>query len=235
MKKLILSIICIISISFFLGCDEDSNPTGNNNSAKESFVANRTNDSLALIAILNENPDFSLNWDKNEVLDNWENVVIKRNRVTKLDLNSTGLSTLPSEFSYLTALTELNLSANSSLVLSEELWELKNLQFLYLRFLNLTVVPSEISNLRELLSIELNYNELKTLPAEIGQLSKLRGFNIAYNDIETLPEEITSLNYAEVNANGNKLKANNLSNSVIEWLDNCIQFSVYGDWRETQQ
>ena len=30
MKKLILSMICIISVSFILGCDEDSNPTGSN-------------------------------------------------------------------------------------------------------------------------------------------------------------------------------------------------------------
>lgn len=142
--------------------------------------------------------------------------LVRRNKLTRLDLSRQDISSLPPEIGTLTSLTHLILRHNSITTLPPEIGQLTNLIWVDLSHNNLTAllpdigqltklnyvnlrsnqlasVPPEIGNLYNLTELNLNRNHLNTLPSEIGKLAKLRQLSLSGNNLKTLPEEIVSL------------------------------------------
>ena len=152
--------------------------------------------------------------DFNEVAE-----LVRRDKLTRLDLSRQGISSLPPEIGTLTSLTHLILHHNSLTTLPPEIGQLTNLIWLDLLGNNLTAlvpaigqltnlkyvslqgnqlssVPPEIGNLCNITQLNLKRNELNRLPHEIGKLTKLRQLSLSGNNLKVLPEEIGDLKQA---------------------------------------
>jgi len=130
--------------------------------------------------------------------------------VTKLELNSGKLTSLPEDFPKLQNLRELAIHDNATLdfaaVLSL-LAKIPALERLDLAETDLPKLPAEIGGLVNLKELLLWHNELKTLPEEIGSLQKLQWINLSMNSIESLPEsmgKLHSLTHLDLSQNGLK-------------------------------
>lgn len=113
--------------------------------------------------------------------------------LTHLILHNNRLTTLPPEIGQLTNLTWLDLSSNNLTTLVPAIGQLTNLNYINLRNNQLASVPPEIGNLYNLTELNLNRNHLNTLPSEIGKLTKLRQLSLSGNNLKILPEEIGRL------------------------------------------
>lgn len=142
--------------------------------------------------------------------------LVRRGKLTRLDLSHQGLSNLPPEIGTLTSLTHLmlhhnrltalppeigqltnltwlDLSGNDLATLVPAIGQLTNLTYLSLRGNQLSSVPPEIGNLCNLTQLNLRRNHLNTLPHEIGKLTSLRQFSLSVNNLKILPEEMADL------------------------------------------
>ena len=99
--------------------------------------------------------------------------VAKRNKATRLNLNSLGLTQVPPELSQLANLTELFLWRNQLTQVPPELGQLANLTTLDLSRNKLTQVPKELGQLANLTELYLAENQLAQVPPELGQLVNL--------------------------------------------------------------
>src|SRR5690606_11198781 len=126
----------------------------------------------ALLAIYNENPGNTLNWDlENEDISTWEWVTVDDDgNVIYLSIANSNISVLPAEIGYLTSLIKLELAYNQ-----------------------LTSLPTSIGNLTSLSELNLYNNQLISLPSEIGSLTSLNELNLAHNQLASLPVSIGNL------------------------------------------
>ena len=116
-----------------------------------------------------------------------------RRRVTALDLDGLGLTTLPPHVAQLAKLTELHLANNRLASLPPEIGQCPNLVRLDLSHNRLTTLPPEIAQLEKLQSCDVSTNALACLPPEIGQLANLTRLDLSNNPLATLPPEIGGL------------------------------------------
>ncbi len=94
----------------------------------------------------------------------------------------------------------------------------------------LTKLPKEIGKLVKLEKLQIEVAKLTELPKEIGLLKNIKFLYIEMSQLTNLPEEITQLKNLEgFSIAHNKLKEENLSKEIIDWLDENDS-----DWRETQ-
>ncbi len=144
---------------------------------EECPVLCRENDSLALVAIYEVNPD--LPWILNQPVNTWEGV----------DLSNEGCVDI------------LDISIG---IVPPEIGNLVNLKVLKLQYSYLNSLPPEIGNLVNLTNLDLQNNNLGELPSEIGNLINLKRLNLQFNRISNLPPEIgnlINLTYLKLNQN----------------------------------
>ena len=128
-----------------------------------SFLAQRVQDSLALVALYKSTNGIEwwkkTNWLSSKPISTWYGVTLTNNRVTHIDLHWNKLSgKIPPEIGYLTTLDSLNLSRN----------RLKG------------SIPKEIGNLH-ILHLYLSNNKLAgSIPKEI--------FNCFYREEQIIDE-----------------------------------------------
>src|SRR5690606_27169663 len=126
----------------------------------------------ALIALYNENPTNSLDWDTTSTdISTWSGVY----------LNGEGF------------IVELHVQGQNLEVLPQEIGQLINLEVLNLYENQFTSIPSEIGQLTNLISLRADENQLTSIPSEIGQLNSLAYLDLEDNQITSLPPEIGQL------------------------------------------
>ncbi len=131
-----------------------------------------------------------------------------KDKVTRLHLSCSRLTSLPPEIGQLVNLQSLNLSGNQLSSLPGEIVQLTNLQSLDLMGNQLSSLPREIGKLTKLQSLDLSYNQLSSLPPEIGQLVNLQSLNLRGNQLSSLPWEIVQLtNLQSLYLSGNRLSS----------------------------
>src|SRR3989338_2043867 len=119
-------------------------------------------------------------------------------RLTKLDISSNQLTSLPAEIGGLQALQRLNVYNNRLTSLPEEIGRLQALQRLNVYNNRLTSLPGEIGRLQALQELNVASNWLTSLPAEIGGLQALRGLYVVRNQLTSLPAEIGGLQALQI-------------------------------------
>lgn len=157
------------------------------------FTFDRSADSLALVAIKNENPGSTIDWDFSKPIDGWKGVSIINGRVDSLNLYHTTLKTIPTELGNLTACTRLILSENELTMLPQSIMNCKALTVLELYHNQLKTIPREISYLYNLTDLDLGFNQLDTLPITIAVMSRLNNLNLSMNKFSHFPGPVLSL------------------------------------------
>ncbi len=165
-----------------------------------SFVSaaeegSRREDSLALVAIQEANPQSDLEWNTDMPLNWWNGVSINSNeRVDSLTFFlCRNLSTFPSEIKNLTQLTYLWVGKNKISELPPEIGNLTSLTHLFIGDNELVKLPAEIGKLSSLEELDIYGNKLTSVPSEIGKLSDLKNLYLYNNELVTLPSEIGNL------------------------------------------
>ncbi len=116
--------------------------------------------------------------------------------ITRTDVSSQHLTSLPSDVLLQVNLQELNISHNDiSGALPAEIRKLSKLKILYANDNRMTGVPAEIGQLSQLEMLSFKNNQLTGLPHEIGNLTHLkeldlRGNNIAEQDLKIIREKL---------------------------------------------
>jgi Leucine-rich repeat (LRR) protein len=128
---------------------------------------------------------------KGELLTRW--IEEQGKNITTLNLDMSGLTSLPPELWQLTKLEMLCLEKNQLTTIPSEIGQLTQLQWLDLRSNQLTAIPAEIGQLTQLQWLYLLSNQLAVIPAEIGQLTQLQWLYLFNNQLTTLPVEIGQL------------------------------------------
>ncbi|NJB70259.1 Leucine-rich repeat (LRR) protein [Saonia flava] len=149
-----------------------------------------------LQAILDANPESTLNWDLVNTADlgSLSGVTVDvEGNIVKLQIYEKKLSVLPPEIALLTHLTSFSIYGNYVSSFPVELCQLTNLTSLTLTLNQLTALPPEIGQLTNLTYLNLEVNQLTSLPSEIGLLTNLTYLDLGTNQLTSLPSEIWQL------------------------------------------
>lgn len=161
-------------------------------------VGSRENDSLALVAIKEANPDGNLTWNYDDSINNWHGVHLdSTGRVKQLGAifyNGANITNLPKEIGDLTNLKTITLHKHGITSLPKEIGNLTNLESLILYQNEITELPPEIGNLTNLIALDLSNNQLTSLPKEFGNLANLKTIKLTNNQLDSIPDEVESLN-----------------------------------------
>jgi Leucine-rich repeat (LRR) protein len=156
-----------------------------------------------------------------------------------LRLHQNFLTSLDSSIGNLVRLRILSLDANRLTALPGQIGECTNLEELYLFQNQLDTLPESIGQLTSLKILHLESNVLKSLPSTIGNLSAITHLYLGDNAFSTLPESITGLAPVMVQVYGNSLCEQELSQSLILWLDTYNHENYGGKkgpiWRSLQK
>ena len=161
-----------------------------------------------------------LNWSAGISMEEWDGVVVKRERVTGLHLFEQGLTgVIPPEIGDLDSLEELLLTGNRlSGEIPRELAMLGNLESLWLEENRLTgAIPPELSRLN-LKGLFLSHNQLTgSIPAELSHITNLAYLELDDNRLSgEIPQELGNLTRLTVLY----LSGNDLSGCVPDALRN---------------
>lgn len=168
----------------------------------------RRQDSLALIAIKEKNPEpLNGSWNISYPLHTWGGVRVNRDgRVDSVRLEFGNMKIIPSEIGQLTELVYLNMSDNKLDTISQEIEKCTKLQHLDLAYNSLATLPSALGTLEELDSLKIYENELTSLPSSLGNLTKLTFLRASHNKITEIPESFSGLiNLDELNLTHNEI------------------------------
>ena len=162
----------------------------------------------------------SLNWSAGISMEEWDGVVVKRERVTGLHLFEQGLTgVIPPEIGDLDSLEELLLTGNRlSGEIPRELAMLGNLESLWLEENRLTgAIPPELSRLN-LKGLFLSHNQLTgSIPAELSHITNLAYLELDDNRLSgEIPQELGNLTRLTVLY----LSGNDLSGCIPDALRN---------------
>ena len=162
-----------------------------------------------LVAILNANPNNTLDWVLNDPdVNNWTGVNTNANgSIINLSLSNKGLEVIPPEIGNLTNLTALRLDNNDLAEIPIQIGQLTNLTTLFLHQNNLTEIPVQIKGLTKLTRLFLYNNDLAQIPPEIGSLINLTQLLVSSNELTEIPTQLGNL----INLNVLNLLNNNLT------------------------
>lgn len=93
-------------------------------------VLDADSDYDALVSILENNEETTLDWDIETDISTWTGVTVTDDRVTGLDVSNANLSVLPTDIYKLAEITSINLNSNSLTEIPDEIASLENLTFL---------------------------------------------------------------------------------------------------------
>lgn len=173
--------------------------------------------------------------DLNESLINFTPIEIGtqswiNNRLTYLNLYSSGIDTIPNSINELSKLQFLYLSANPISYIPESISELDRLERFYIHTCQIQEIPESIGELTRLKKIWIYNNQLTSLPESFGNLEDLEQLKIANNNITVLPESFGNLSKIEeldiLNNNLESLPVNfeNLTNlNYLNLFNNNLQ------------
>jgi Leucine-rich repeat (LRR) protein len=113
-------------------------------------------------------------------------------RVTKLNLSSNGLDTLPDDMAKLVVMREFRASQNYLTTLPSVMEKLTALRTLELRENQFTKFPREILALKNLSVLDMSMNDLTVLPRELCTLDKMEEMYVCDNLLSWLPVELGS-------------------------------------------
>ncbi|WP_052435855.1 leucine-rich repeat domain-containing protein [Neochlamydia sp. EPS4] len=149
----------------------------------------------------------SLNLDKSG-LTSLPPEIGQLSQLQRLDLASNRLTAIPAEIGQLSQLQRLDLAGNLLTSIPAEIWQLTKLQWLCLGYNLLTAIPAEMGQLSQLQALYLYCNQLTSIPAEIWQLSQLQSLNLARNRLTAISAEIGQLSQLQsLDLGGNPLTA----------------------------
>lgn len=181
-----------------------------------------------LLKIAEANPDSTLDWNENDNLSDWEEVVLDGDgKVIQLNIRNKSLSVLPPEIGLLTKLQSLEIPESKLSRLPSEIGQLTSLVNLDLRENELTTLPIEIGQLSALDVLQLGRNQLNEIPAEIGQLLNLNQLYLFRNNLRNIPLGVYQLSNLQVL----NLFGNNLSEvpGEIRQLQSLISLDLGGN------
>lgn len=124
-------------------------------------------------------------------LDVFPESITKFEKLKKIDIYTTQISSIPETIGNLKDLKILNLSRFINSVPSS-IYDLENLETLDLYHTKTKTLPEKIGNLRKLKTISLP-NTLEELPSNIYNLKNLEYLNLLFVKVEELPEAIGGL------------------------------------------
>lgn len=117
--------------------------------------------------------------------------------LTHLEINLTGIETLPTGIFSLPNLVSLKIVENLDLKsLPSEIGQLSNLEELEIVFNNLIEdIPAEIGDLTSLETLDLRWNRLQSVPAILSNLNNLKTLYLEGNgiDIQTIPSSVCNM------------------------------------------
>jgi Leucine-rich repeat (LRR) protein len=113
--------------------------------------------------------------------------------ITRLDLNSLCLKTIPPEIGQLSKLTQLDLSYNQITSIPDAIGQLSQLSQLVLSNNQITSIPDVIGQLSQLSYLHLSTNQITSIPDAIGKLSQLSYLYLNNNQITSIPDAIGKL------------------------------------------
>lgn len=155
------------------------------------------------------NPDQELDLNlKSRKIRKW----LKKNptllqKVTSLNLSSSGLKALPAEIGLFTSLDILDISHNQLTSLPSKIGKLKSLSFFNLSDNQLMSFPIEIGKFVKLRRLDVQNNRLEALPIEIiEKLTLLRFLNLSANRLTVYPEKLGALGIWKVDLSHNQLR-----------------------------
>ncbi|WP_438422292.1 hypothetical protein [Aquimarina macrocephali] len=182
----------------------------------------------ALQAILDDNPENTLDWDLAITPDsdlgslNGVDTDVNGN-ITGLFIGFKNISELPSEIVLLSHLELFVLDGNPIIILPSEIGQLTTLIGISLKGNQLTSLPKEIGFLSNLESLQIIDNPLTTIPPEIGLLLNLSRLDLINNQITSLPPEIGFLiNLSALFINESNLTTIPSSFSFLLTLNNAL-------------
>ncbi|KAJ8658287.1 hypothetical protein O0I10_005970 [Lichtheimia ornata] len=94
---------------------------------------------------------------------------------------------------HLTHLTKLELQSNRLTTLPAELWRLSGLEELNVGKNRITFIPPDIARLSQLRELYLYDNLIETLPSQVGDLKQLQILDVTANKLSYLPAELLRL------------------------------------------
>ncbi len=151
-------------------------------------------DSLALVALLESNPQSTLGWSKETPITTWDGVKTYSNgQVSKLNLTHKGITTIPLNFFQLPLLIELDLSHNQISELPNGIYRLTTLAKCNLSNNQIREVPSSVEYFSSVYSLDLSHNEITAIHPAIFMMRKLAGLYLSHNKLSSLPTEIRTL------------------------------------------
>lgn len=160
-------------------------------------AGSRETDSLALVALLNSNPQSPLGWNTTTPINNWNGVTVTDNRVSALILFQMDLSTLPQKIGTLSALKKLSLPDNALRSLPAEIGQLQELTCLHIYDNNIESVPTTITNLTKMTELWADQTAYDLLPKESWNCFALRELGLLGNGTLTPPDHLWELTQLE--------------------------------------
>ncbi|MDB4293661.1 DUF5018 domain-containing protein, partial [Maribacter sp.] len=171
-------------------------------------VKGKLSQKAILLAIYNESPDNSLDWDiESNAIGDWSGVTVDADgKVIELYLGDGNIRNLSPKIGLLTHLTRLSIGKSHFTELPPEIGNLINLTALNIDLSSITTLPDEIGNLTNLTSLSIRRSSLNKLPVQIGNLINLNVLILASNELEEIPTEIGNLiNLTDLDLRSNQL------------------------------
>jgi Leucine-rich repeat (LRR) protein len=188
----------------------------------------RESDSLALVNIMEQNPDHTLNWDTSTPLEEWNGVWIHENRVTHLMIQEKNISILPESIGDMEKIEILNISHNSITDLPQSLgnlWRTPLVEWGSFNLSNNTIstLPSSLEETRYLLAIDFSHNQFSEFPSVITQLDSLQRVTMNNNTVSEIPgscNNMTQLTHLHAHHNNISTFPDDISGlSKLQYLD----------------
>ncbi len=130
----------------------------------------------------------------NKEFAKWIDENDKVKKLSRLDLSSKNLTSVPPELRKLGQLRQLNLSHNELSELPDELYSFQFMTLLQLSYNQFSDLPVVLKKLHtNLTSLWLDHNKFTKLPPELGELKNLERLHLHQNNLSELPVELGRL------------------------------------------